>query len=56
MHLIVLISDKSAGFEKAFIYFFFFTHSWLVRKMVKSAGFLCHIFFFFEAPKIMRII
>ena len=46
---------KSASFEKAFIYFFF-THSWLVRKMLKSAGFLCHNFFFFEAPKNKRII
>ena len=46
---------KSAGFEKAFISFFF-THSWLVRKMLKSAGFFMPHFFFFEAPKNKRII
>ena len=44
---------KSAGFEKAF---FFFTHSWLVRKMLKSAGFFMQHFFFFQAPKNKRII
>ena len=46
---------KSAGFEKAFIYFFF-THSWLVRKMLKSAGFSMPHLFFFEAPKNNRVI
>ena len=48
---------KSAGFEKAFIYlFFFFTYSLLVRKMLKSAGFFMPHFFFFETPTNKRII
>ena len=46
---------KSAGFEKAFVclfcFFFVFTHSWLVRKMLKSADFFKQNFFFLSSTE-----
>ena len=48
---------KSAGFEKAFIYVFFFFYPFMISaENAEKCRFFYATFFFFEAPKNKRII